>query len=405
MNRILSSALFAATALFPVSALAQGNDCDLLIAFLEQNESARSQVTLEDARAMQTKQDADACRQALQQVNAEAGTAQQPTQAEGQQTQAEGQPEGQAEGEQGANIVVQQPAPTITVDQPAPQISVQQTPPNVMVRQPQPEIVVHQPAPVITIDIPQPEITVRMPQPEVTVEQAPPQVSVQEAQPKVQVVQPEQPQVQVEQGGQAQVSLAQPEGAKVQVEQVGEAQITYNREEPQVTINQAEGQPTIRVEQMEPSSGEAAGALRSTENANAEAQGQNAGQQQAAATQAGDASQATGQAPGQMQKIAASDLEGMVVVNAKGEQIGTAEGVVQNAEDKKLFLVINQDGFLGLDKKHVALSLEGMVLTGDKIVIPNVTDEQIVAFPAFKPNDQFPEVEGNTTAEIMTAAQ
>jgi hypothetical protein len=402
MKRILSSALFAATALFPVSALAQGNDCDLLIAFLEQNESARSQVTLEDARAMQTKQDADACRQALQQVNAEAGTAQQPTQAEGQQpTQAEGQPEGQAEGEQGANIVVQQPAPTITVDQPAPQISVQQTPPNVMVRQPQPEIVVHQPAPVITIDIPQPEITVRMPQPEVTVEQAPPQVSVQEAQPKVQVVQPEQPQVQVEQGGQAQVSLAQPEGAKVQVEQVGEAQVTYDREEPQVTINQAEGQPTIRVEQMEPSSGEAAGALRSTENANAEAQGQ----QQAAATQAGDASQPKGQAAGQMQKIAASDLEGMVVVNAKGEQIGTAEGLVQSAEDKKLYLVINQDGFLGLDKKQVALSLEGMILTGDKIVIPNVTDEQIVAFPAFKANDQFPEVDGNTTAEIMTAAE
>ncbi|HEX2256097.1 MAG TPA: PRC-barrel domain-containing protein, partial [Afifellaceae bacterium] len=169
----------------------------------------------------------------------------------------------------------------------------------------------------------------------------------------------------------------------------------------------AEGQPTIRVEQMDQQQAEqpeGGAALRSTDNPNAAAEGQEGEQQQAAATQGGDAT-ANQPAGGQMQTIAASDIEGMEVVNAEGEQIGTAEGLVQSAQDNKLYLVINQGGFLGLGEKRVALSLDGMLLAGDRIVIPNVTDEQIAAFPAFEPNDQFPAVEGNMTADIRTAAQ
>ena len=421
MRRILLTALLGATALVPATGFAQDqSDCDRLVAYLEENEGAQLPIDIEQARELQSQQDAEACAQAFQQIEA---AAEQPAQ-EGEQQAGQ-----QQEGEEGAEIVVQQPAPTVTVDQTAPQISVQQPQPNVTVRQPQPEIIVRQPAPVVTIDIPQPEIIVRMPQPEVSVSQEQPQVSVQQPQPEVQVVQPEQPEVQVEEGGQAQVSLTEQGQAQVQVEQVGEAAVTYEQAEPQVTINQAEGEPQIQIEQMEgggQAGEEQAAGLRDSEDPNqapeeqegqqqaAAGQGQDSedpnqtpemqeGQQQATATQTGEQAQAGGE--GQMQSIAVSDLQGMQVFTERGEQAGEVSGLVQSTADNKMYVVIDHGGLLGLGEKTVALSLEGLLLQGDRIIVPSLTDEEIEALPEFEASEQFPEVEEGAEAQIRVAAQ
>jgi len=242
---------------------------------------------------------------------------------------------------------------------------------------------VRQPAPVVTIDIPQPEIIVRMPKPEVAVQQAQPQVQVQQAQPQVRVEQPAKPQVQVENAQPAKVAITQAQTQpQVQVEQTGQPKVNYERAEPKVTINQPKGQPTIRVENVE---------------GQANAQTDN-GQQVATAEQ-------TGAPQAQMQRVAVKRLDGMDVVNERGEKLGTAAGVVQGTADKKQYLVIKHGGFLGLGEKKTALSVDGLIMRGNQIVVPGLTDDQIRAMPRFDDNtDQFPKFTGREV-EFRTASQ
>lgn len=237
----------------------------------------------------------------------------------------------------GAQILVDQPEPTVTVQQDAPEVAVTQAPPQVTVRQPEPEVIVRQaqpvvrvvmPQPTITIEQPEPEIIVRMPEPEVMVQQAQPQVSVEQDRPQVQVqqgqpqvqVQQSQPQVSVDQAGQAQVrvqqaqpvvQMGQAQRAEVQVEQA-QPRVSFERAEPRVEVQQAGeaqvqfnqvGEPNVRFEQME---GEGAalqgqGAQQGQAGQQAQQQGQGAQQaplanvaQQRQQQQAGANTQATG---------------------------------------------------------------------------------------------------------------
>jgi len=432
---LLLSALLGTAAFLPSAAFAQSPECDRLVQMIEQNQAGQLPIDIERARTLQRDRNEAECVTLLQQAQAQQGGQQQPAaQAQAQPGQpaesgdANAVPEAQEGAQpgqeaQGSNIVVQQPAPSISVEQAAPQVSVQQPQPNVTVRQPQPEIIVRQPAPVVTIDIPQPEIIVRMPQPEVSVQQAQPTVQVQQAQPQVRVEQPEQPQVQVQEAPAAQVNLTQPEGqAPVTVEQTGEPRVTLERAEPQVTINQAEGQPTITMEPMQgqqpPAGGDsqdanatpeaqegqqtmapAAGADSQDPNRTPEAQeGQG---QQAMATQGG---QQPAAGAGQMQRVALTDFEGMNVVNERGENVGEVEGIVQSTADQKRYVVIENGGFLGIGENRIALSLEGLMIQGENLVVPGLTDDEIRALPKFETSDQYPEVQ-DAEVEVRTMAQ
>jgi sporulation protein YlmC with PRC-barrel domain len=180
-----------------------------------------------------------------------------------------------------------------------------------------------------------------------------------------------------------------------------------------VTINQAEGQPTITVEQMEAApagqqatpeqQAAAAQQLRDSEDPNQTPETQEGA---AAVEQQATAQQPAAGADLQTQRIVVSELEGMDVVNARGEQLGDVDDVVRAVADNKLYVVIDHGGFLGLGEKQVALSLDGLMIQGNRIVIPGLTDEEIEALPAFESNDQaFPEVEDNEEAEFRVMAQ
>jgi len=385
MKLLFTTALLSSVAISGV-AMAQ-SQCDQLVTYFQQKNVAEANTDYTQARTLQTQKNEAECTTMLQRVR----------QSGDQQAQ-----QGSDQQGHGQNIVVQQPAPTITVDQAQPQISVQQVAPTVSVRQPQPEILVRQPAPVVTIDIPQPEIIVRMPKPEVAVNQAQPQVQVKQAQPQVRVEQPAQPQVNVENSQPAQVAVTQPDTqAQVQVEQAGEAKVTYERAEPKVTINQAQGQPTVRMENMgdqaNAQGGNAAMADSNDANTTPEAQEGGNGQQVATANQAG-------QAQGQMQRVALDRLNGMDVVNERGEKLGTADGVVQGTADQKQYLVIKHGGFLGLGEKTTALSIDGLMMRGNQIVVPGLSDDQIRAMPRFENSDKFPRFTGDAV-EFRMASQ
>lgn len=357
----IGTALALPTAALAQQAPAQENPCDQLVRMMEERQGGTNlPLTLDQARTYQRNGDEAACRTGVERLEAmpaaqadqPAGQAQPATQAQGGQPPA---PAGQADG---GTIVVQQPAPAVRVDQAAPQVTIQQAQPSVTVRQGQPEILVRQPAPTITIDIPQPEIIVRMPPPDVAVAQAQPQVEVNQPAPQVQVIQPEQ-QAQVQlQRSEAQVNVTQPEQqANVQIEQTGQPIVRYERAEPQVTINQAEGQPSIRVEQLT-----AEQAAR--------------GQQQAAVDNMA------------LRPIPIATLDDMDVINERGEQIGDVEEVLIGP-DSKVWVVVGHGGFLGLGEKEIALSTEYLWLQDDKLVVNDLTDEDIKALPKWADNDQY----------------
>jgi hypothetical protein len=60
---------------------------------------------------------------------------------------------------------------------------------------------------------------------------------------------------------------------------------------------------------------------------------------------------------------------------------------------------------MGLGEKTVALSLEGLLLQGDQILVPQLSQQEIEALPEFQASDQFPEVEDDQPAQIRIAAQ
>lgn len=331
-------------------------DCDRLATVLEQRHPTNAGVTVEQVRAYKTENNAKACHDALVRLDPAA---------------AQGNKEG------ATNIVVQQTAPAVRVDQAAPQVTVQQPQPQVTVRQPQPEISVRQPAPTVTVDIPQPEIVVKMPRPDVNVAMAQPQVQVNQPAPRVQVTQPEQqPQVQV-QPAEPRVTVQQPgTQPNVQIQENTTAPtVHYERAEPKVVINQPQGQPKVRVEKAEESQGEVASPANRT---------------QGLAPSAG------------RQSVAISQLKKMNLFDARGNQLGDVEHVLQ-AQDGKRYIVVGVGGFLGIGEKHVLIPAENVVIRNNRLVTEGLTNDQVKTRPVFDRNNRdFKEVDANSTLEVAS---
>jgi predicted outer membrane protein/sporulation protein YlmC with PRC-barrel domain len=287
-------------------------------------------------------------------------------------------------GQDPSRIVVQQTAPTIRIDPADPRVTVRQQQPQVTVNQAQPEIIVRQPQPTVRVDIPQPEIIVRMPEPDVNVAMAQPQVQVQQPRPQVQVVQPQQqPQVQVDRA-QPQVTVQRQASAdpNVQVQQAeGQPTVRYERAPPRVIVNQAPGQPSVRIERMGENQQTAAAPQQQ--------------QQQAAVS----SPQATGALPGG-QAIAVSRVTDMDLYNARGNELGDVERVVQG-QDGKQYLVVGAGGFLGIGERKVAIPTDRVAMQGDRLVIQGVTEDQIRAMQPFDDNNRnFRELDNNQQVQV-----
>ena len=303
--------------------------------------------------------------------------------------------QGEATGQGGSKIVVQQPAPSVQVQQGAPQVSVQQPQPQVTVRQPNPEILVRQAAPTVTVDLPPPEIIVRMPKPDVNIAMAQPQVEVKQPQPQVQIVQPESQSAVEVQPAQPQVSVQQGQ-PQLNVEEPGQPQVTYESAKPRVVINQSQEQPKVRYEQIE--SGQAqqqAGASNQQQGATSQEQALATGEQQSAAQQPAQAPRqltaeqrqaylkrfggdVKAQVTEAQSAIAVSDLKGMDVWNSQGEQLGDVDEVI--SINNKPHVVVAHGGFMGIGEDKVTFPLERFVLSGNNhLVIRGVTEQDIEA--------------------------
>lgn len=354
---------------------AQADPCTRLINWVHQNPENDTGLSVNQLRRLQQQDDQQQCRQIMVQA--------------GWQADAEGR------------IIVQQSSPSVRIDQVEPRITVRQSQPNVAVTQPQPQITVRQPAPQVTVNIPQPEIIVRMPEPNVQVSQSEPEVQVAQPQPQVQVIQPEQqPRVLMEQDQQPEVRvLRAQEEANVELRSGGQPTVRYEAEEPQVRIQREQGEPTVRYEQSDASAAQD----RRTGAGMDGAAAQRTQQGFRAADQAVDEDRSTGAVADQgMTMVRISDLSGMDVYNAQGNQLGDVERVVVSETNDRMLAILAHGGFLGLGEKRVAVPLDSMAIRDDRFVVRGLTDDDIRNMPEWRDDMAgYRGVDGNQQTEVQ----
>jgi sporulation protein YlmC with PRC-barrel domain len=384
---IAASAFFAHSAVAQNTPAAAANDdaCTQLVRWVHSNPGNDVGISAEQLKVLDARNDQKRCAQLLAGIE-------NPQRQAGQQ------------GDQDGQVVVRQAAPSVQIDQAEPRVTVRQAQPSVAVTQPQPEITVRQPAPQVTVFIPKPEIVIRMPDPSVRVSQAQPEVEVTQPEPTVQVVQPEQQaRVTMAQGDQPEVQVIQPEQqAKVDVRKSGEPNVNYEAEEPQVRVQREEGQPAVRYEQAE--SGEASAPDRQLQ-ADADSPAERTEQAFAAADRnPAEVTGAVGESDTRTVRV--SDIDGMDVVNARGNQLGDIDRLVVSRADNRIMAIVAHGGFLGLGEKKVAIPLENMAMSDDRLVVQGLTDDDIKAMPEWNEGSpNFRELADNQRAEVPTGEQ
>jgi hypothetical protein len=76
-------------------------------------------------------------------------------------------------------------------------------------------------------------------------------------------------------------------------------------------------------------------------------------------------------------------MDDMDVYNARGEKLGDAERIVVDGNNKR-YVVIGHGGFLGIGEDRVAFPLERFGISGDRLVIRGVTEEDIEAMDDYR---------------------
>ena len=360
----VGAAFFAGAALMPNVSMAQSeqqqaqkNDCAELVAYVEANGNSKLAVTLDQARSFQEE---GACREVLAKLTASAGGAEatEPPRTGADHVVVEGTTQATVVEQPPKNVVVEQPADEAVT---APTIVVEQPRPEVLVNQAAPEVLVRQPAPIITIDIPPPEIIVRMPDPAVSVSQGEPQVQV------------EQP---------AEVVVKESAAPAVQIGRAEKPVVRYEREEPQVRINQADTAPAVQFQSATAEETSATASVEVTGSVNS-----------------ADAPQESARA------VVVSSLAGLDVVNTVGEKIGTVDRLLVSDQDNRFYLVIAHGGFLGLGETEALLPLDTVSIWDNRLVIRDLTDDQIRQLPGWSDDKAYREVSGDELAQISVAAR
>ncbi len=81
----------------------------------------------------------------------------------------------------------------------------------------------------------------------------------------------------------------------------------------------------------------------------------------------------------------ASRLIGASVVNDKNERIGTIDDLIVSPQDQVLYAVISVGGFLGINRRLVAVPYSSLQVDdqGRKIVLPGATKDALSKMPEF----------------------
>ena len=337
-------------------------------------------------------------------------------------------------------VSVDQPQPTIVVRQAQPIIRVQMAQPTITVEQPAPEIIVTMPDPSVNVASTQPQVEVTIPEPRVTVTQGEPMLNVDlaadmgaERDSNIERVDNEDGSMVVSRAGMSSDEL-QPRIQYVESEE--QARVTINKSAPDVSYEAAE--PQVEVEQSgEPqieviSSGEpkimiqgpdeegaSLDAPADTASAEAPSEETNTDAAQVAAVQPltgggaeprsdqRDPREAFAADPSDVaydgsptSAMGVSDLDGMEVINGRGENLGEVERVVRNGQDT--YMIVEHGGwFFGLNDKEVAFPIGNVMVRGDQVVLRGMTEEQIAQMPDYDYANEV-NLEADEQVEVMS---
>jgi len=99
---------------------------------------------------------------------------------------------------------------------------------------------------------------------------------------------------------------------------------------------------------------------------------------------AGTAKGSSGQEMGQGRGLSmrADRLLEYSVYNPQGQLLGDAERVVRDGDGVKV--VIGHGGFLGMGEKQIAIPIRQLHLSGNRLVIRGMTDQQIQSMPEWQ---------------------
>jgi sporulation protein YlmC with PRC-barrel domain len=86
-------------------------------------------------------------------------------------------------------------------------------------------------------------------------------------------------------------------------------------------------------------------------------------------------------------QMTVADVTEKDLTGSNNDEVGDIARVVESNADKKQHLVISRGGFLGLFETEVMIPLENVAAKGDRIVLRNVSEEQLKTLPKFDSND------------------
>ncbi|MGR3496285.1 PRC-barrel domain-containing protein [Citreimonas sp.] len=286
------------------------------------------------------------------------------------------------------DVDVDQARPQVDVEQPQPEITVAVPEPTVRVQQQAPIITVEQAQPEVTVSIPEPVITIRVPRPNVNVDQSNPDVNVEMPEPVVNFVRPE-PRINIQEA-QPRVVMQNSDGSEsnVDVQRSEGAEIDVNQAEPEVDIQEA-GEAQVEVTQADPEvtveDGPAADVNVNQSEAEVQLsyetdeQGNMASEEDRQAYQ-----QSMEQSP--FRDVRLGDIEGQPVTGANDERVGEVDQVGTRGET--VVLIIGVGGFLGMGERTIALPLDRVSLVDGRIVLDNMTAEELESMPEYN-EDEF----------------
>ncbi|MCR8825967.1 PRC-barrel domain-containing protein [Pseudosulfitobacter koreensis] len=279
------------------------------------------------------------------------------------------------------DVNVSQEAPVVTVEQGQPEVTVAVPEPTVRVQQQAPIITVEQAQPQVTVRIPEPVVTVMVPQPEVDVETGEPIVDLEQPEPVVRFVRPEpritieeaEPRITVE-SAEANVNVAAAENPEVSVER-SEAEVNVQQGEDANVVVGAAPQPEVNVEGADQADIDVMQqqARVVLEDYNADEQGNMA-----------EADRERYQAEVAVLpifRLRVEELTGRNVATEMGEDVGEIDAVGMRGDT--LVAIVGVGGFLGMGENNVAIPLEKLIMQGNEVIVPGVTEERLEMMPEF----------------------
>ena len=75
---------------------------------------------------------------------------------------------------------------------------------------------------------------------------------------------------------------------------------------------------------------------------------------------------------------------GESVYNDKQERVGTVEDIIISTNKTVTYGIVGAGGFLGFDRRDVAIPVSQLKLTDGKLVLPGATKESLAAMPPFE---------------------